>query len=314
VATLFQRFWGAFRKTREQVGEQWRRLVGLRPGPEFWEGLEETLYRADLGPATVDAVMTGLKQRMAQDRPVEWDDLRRYLADELLKLLPPDPTDPWDLSVYGLDATNRPVVWMVVGVNGTGKTTSVAKLAYGLKRQGYSVLLGAADTFRAAATEQLQVWGERLGVEVIHQKPGADPAAVAYDAVQAGRHRGVDAVLIDTAGRLHTKAPLMQELGKIVRVVGRDLPGAPHAVWLVLDATTGQNGIQQARVFQEAAPATGIILTKLDGTAKGGVVFQIQQDLGVPVRWVGLGEQLDDLQPFDREAFVNSVVGEEETR
>jgi fused signal recognition particle receptor len=304
MPTFFERFWDGLRRTREQVGGHWRRLVGLRPGPEFWDGLEETLYQADLGPATVEAVMEGLKARMRQDRPVELDDLRRLLTEVLLDLLPPDLDDPWALPAV------RPAVWMVVGVNGTGKTTSVAKLAYGLTRGGRRVLLGAADTFRAAAAEQLAVWARRLDVEIVQQKPGADPAAVAYDAVQAGIRRAVDVVLIDTAGRLHTKAPLMQELGKIARVVGRDVPGAPHQVWLVLDATTGQNGVQQARVFHEVVPATGIILTKLDGTAKGGVVFHIQRELGVPVRWVGLGEQADDLMPFNREAFVRSVVGE----
>jgi fused signal recognition particle receptor len=303
VAAFLERFWQGLRRTREQVGGQWRRLVGLRPGPEFWERLEETLYGADLGPRTVESVLDGLKGRMASDRPVDLEELESLLEAELLALLPENPRDPWAL------AATAPTVWALVGVNGTGKTTSAAKLAKGFQDRGRSVLLGAADTFRAAATEQLQAWGRRLGVDVIHQGPGADPAAVAYDSVQAGVRRGVDVVIIDTAGRLHTKAPLMQELGKIVRVIGRDWPGAPHETLLVLDATTGQNGIVQARVFMEAAHPTGIILTKLDGTAKGGVVFQIQRELGLPVRFVGLGEGADDLLAFDREAFVRAVIG-----
>jgi fused signal recognition particle receptor len=304
---FFSRFWQGLTRTREQLGTQWRRLAGMRPDETFWSTLEETLYRADLGPAAVEQVMAAVRERLRQDRPLGERDLTDTVARVLTDLLPPDAEHPWDLSER---AGSDPQVWVVVGVNGAGKTTTVAKLAYALQRRGRTVLLGAADTFRAAATEQLGTWASRLHVDMIHQAPGADPAAVAYDSVQAAVRRGVDALVIDTAGRLHTKAPLMQELGKIVRVVGRALPGAPHETLLVLDATTGQNGLQQARVFVEAANPTGLVLTKLDGTAKGGVVFQIQRDLGLGVRWVGLGETPEDLVPFRRADFVAAILGD----
>lgn len=305
MASFLNRFWQGLKRTRDQVGGHWRRLVGLKVSPEFWDELEQTLYEADLGAVTVDHLVNRLKNRLAADRPVNLDQLRTLLYEEMMSLLPDDPEDPWHL------ATERPQVWIVVGVNGTGKTTSVAKLAWQFKNRGQKVLLGAADTFRAAATEQITVWAGRIGVDVVRQEPGADPAAVAFDTVAAARNRGMDLAIIDTAGRLHTKTPLMQELGKITRVVGRELAGAPHEIYLVLDATTGQNGIQQARVFSEAVGPSGIILTKLDGTAKGGVVFAIQQLLGIPVRWVGVGETSEDLIPFKREDFVRAVLGQD---
>ena len=202
---------------------------------------------------------------------------------------------------------NRPHVIMVTGVNGAGKTTSIGKLASLYRNQGKSVLVGAADTFRAAASQQLEIWAERAGVDVVRNKAGADSAAVAYDAVAAAQNRGVDIALIDTAGRLHTSTNLMEELKKIKRVIGKRIPDAPHEVYLVLDATTGQNGLVQARQFNEAVGVTGIILAKLDGTARGGIVVAIQRELGVPVLYVGVGEQIDDLQPFDPEAYVEAL-------
>jgi fused signal recognition particle receptor len=210
-------------------------------------------------------------------------------------------------AAIALDA--RPAVALVVGVNGSGKTTTCGKLAWRLHQDGRSVLLGAGDTFRAAAIEQLERWGERLGVPVVSQGPGADPSAVAFDAVKAAQARGSDILIMDTAGRLHTKSNLMAELAKVKRVIGRQYPGAPHEVLLVLDATTGQNGIAQARVFHEGLGLTGLVLTKLDGTAKGGIVIRIYRELGVPIKLVGTGEKPEDLAPFDPDAYVDALVG-----
>lgn len=298
------RLWKGLRRTREQVGQQWLRLVGLKVSGQFWEELEASLYQADLGPSTVERLLDHLRRRLQEDRPVDLKQLRALLAEEMLDMLPPDEPDPW--AVTG----PMPFTILLVGVNGTGKTTTAAKLAAGYTQQGRRVLLGAADTFRAAATEQLMTWAERIHVDVVRQEPGADPAAVAFDTLAAAKSRAIDVAIIDTAGRLHTKAPLMQELGKIRRVVERALPGAPQQTLLVLDATTGQNGIQQARIFSEAASPSGIVLTKLDGTAKGGMVFQIQEQLQIPVRWVGVGETVDDLIPFVRQDFVQAIIGE----
>ncbi len=305
MAGFLNRFWQGLRGTREQMGQRWRQLIGRSVSAEFWDELEEQLYLADLGPEAVERILERAHRRLQADRPVDEAALMGLLEEEMMRLLPEDDPDPWALS------PERPNVWLVLGVNGAGKTTSVGKLAAGFRAHHRRVLIGAADTFRAAANEQLAVWARRSGAELVQQALGADPAAVAFDAVVAGRGRGADLVLIDTAGRLHTKTPLMQELGKIVRVVGRECPGAPHRTLLVVDATTGQNGVVQARQFAEAAGADGIILTKLDGTAKGGVVLAIQQQLGIPVRWIGLGERAEDLLPFSRADFVGAVLGRE---
>ena len=296
------RWWQGLRRTRDRVETGWRRLVGLRVSEEFWDVLEETLYQADLGPITVEAVMERLRVRLREDRPVSEAALHDLLREELLALLPPDDPDPWHLP------PDRPQVWVVLGVNGSGKTTSVGKLAGQFHGRGARVVMGAADTFRAAAAEQLAGWSQRVDVPVLQQGPGADPAAVAFDTVQAAGNRDMDLAIIDTAGRLHTKTPLMQELGKIVRVLDRAHAGAPHHTLLVLDATMGQNAIRQAELFQGVG-ATGIILTKLDGTAKGGMVLAIHRELGLPVRWIGLGEQPEDMEPFRREAFVDALLG-----
>jgi fused signal recognition particle receptor len=303
VPGFFNRFWQGLQGTREQVGGQLRRLLGRSVGPEFFEELEEQLYLADLGPDAVEHLLARARERLRTDRPIDEEALLGLLAEEMAALLPDDVADPWTLP------PERPQVWVIVGVNGTGKTTTVGKLAAAFGRRGARVVIGAADTFRAAAVEQLAVWADRAGAQLIQQAPGADPAAVAFDAVAAARRRGADLVLVDTAGRLHTKAPLMQELGKVVRVIGREYPGAPHQRLLVLDATTGQNGLIQARQFADAAGADGIVLTKLDSTAKGGVVLAIQQQMRLPVRWVGMGEQVDDLVPFRRQDFVRALVG-----
>lgn len=303
MAGLLNRFWKGLQDTREQMGGRWRRLVGRTVSPEFFLELEEQLYLADLGPKATEHLLDRARARLRTDRPVDQQALLGLLAEEMAALLPEDAADPWTLP------PSRPQVWLVVGVNGAGKTTTVGKLAAGFGARHARVVIGAADTFRAAAGEQLAVWAKRAGADMVQQAAGADPAAVAFDAVAAARHRGADLVLVDTAGRLHTKTPLMDELGKVVRVVGRECPGAPHESLLVLDATTGQNAIAQAQQFVDAARVTGIVLTKLDGTAKGGVVLAIQQELGVPVRWVGLGEAIGDLMPFRRDEFVRALLG-----
>ncbi|MGC5617442.1 signal recognition particle-docking protein FtsY [Georgenia sp. Z1491] len=276
---------------------------------EDWEELEDTLLVADvgIGPTTelIDTLRTEAKVTGAGDAGAVKDILRR----ELLEFVGPDADRTLDLSpVLGDDGAPHPATVLVVGVNGTGKTTTIGKLARVLVAEGHSVVLGAADTFRAAAAEQLTTWGERVGVPVVRSETeGADPASVAFEAVRSGREQDADVVVVDTAGRLQNKAGLMEELGKIKRVMSRQAP--VREVLLVLDATTGQNGMQQAKIFSEAVSVTGIVLTKLDGTAKGGIVVTVQRELGVPVKYVGLGEGPDDLAPFVPEDFVDSLLG-----
>ena len=283
-------------------------LLGLlssdRLDEQTWEEIEDTLITADMGVAParqlVDELRTGVKVEGTRDP----DSVRSLLRKLLLEQVGPD----MDRTLHTARHGDRPAVVLVVGVNGTGKTTTVGKLARVLIGDGQTVLLGAADTFRAAAADQLQTWGDRVGAQTIRSdRDGADPASVAFDAVNAGIERGVDVVIVDTAGRLHTKAGLMDELGKIKRVISRH--ATVDEVLLVLDATTGQNGLRQARVFAEVVDVTGIVLTKLDGTAKGGIVIAVQRELGVPVKLVGLGEGPDDLAPFEPEAFVDAIVG-----
>ncbi|WP_136520433.1 MULTISPECIES: signal recognition particle-docking protein FtsY [Cellulomonas] len=275
-----------------------------------WDEIEETLLLADVGAGPTDEIMQALRTRVRIEGLSDPLQARTVLREQLLALVDPslDRTLRTD-AVTAPDGTRAPAVVLVVGVNGTGKTTTVGKLARVLVADGRSVVLGAADTFRAAAADQLETWGSRVGVPTVRSdRDGADPASVAFDALRTGREEGADVVLVDTAGRLQNKAGLMDELGKITRVLGRDLPLSE--VLLVLDATTGQNGLQQARVFGEVAGVTGIVLTKLDGTAKGGIVVAVQRELGVPVKLVGLGEGPDDLAPFDPEAFVDGLLGE----
>jgi fused signal recognition particle receptor len=261
---------------------------------ESWEALEEALITADVGMAATDELVERLRKRR------DVDDLGQALAEEIAALLGETGT---------LAVREQPSVVLVVGVNGTGKTTTVGKLAYRLSEHGRSVLVAAADTFRAAADEQLEIWSQRAGADFVGSRKGADPAAVAYDALEAALSRGRDVVLVDTAGRLHTQSNLMDELRKIRRVISGRLDGAPHETLLVLDATTGQNGLQQARLFGEAVDVTGVALTKLDGTAKGGIVLPIAVELGLPVKLVGVGEALEDLQPFDPAEFAQALVG-----
>lgn len=264
-----------------------------------WEDIEDTLIMSDLGVEAATDLVERLRLRLRVDGEVDW---RRALHDELLTLVDP----AMDRSLIASRQGDRPAVIMVVGVNGTGKTTTTGKLARVLVADGHTVVLGAADTFRAAAADQLQTWGDRVGAKVVRGPEASDPAAVAFDAVAEATAEQADCVVIDTAGRLHTKVGLMDELGKIKRVVNKQ--GPVDEVLLVLDATTGQNGLTQARVFSEVVDVTGVVLTKLDGTAKGGIVVAVQKELGVPVKLVGLGEGPDDLAPFDPEAFVNALL------
>ena len=268
---------------------------------DTWEEFEETLITSDLGVAPTTELVESLRSKLRVEGVSEPGKARAILRTELIKLV--DPTMDRSLNA---DRTDQPAVVMVVGVNGTGKTTTVGKLARVLVAEDKDVLLGAADTFRAAAADQLETWGSRVGVPTVRGAEGADPASVAFEAVRAGIEQEVDVVLIDTAGRLHTKVGLMDELGKVKRVIERQAPVGE--VLLVLDATTGQNGLAQARIFAEVVDVTGIVLTKLDGSAKGGIVVQVQRELGVPVKLVGLGEGADDLAPFDAEIFVDALL------
>jgi fused signal recognition particle receptor len=275
-----------------------------------WDELEETLLLADVGAGPTGELIDALRRKVRVDGVREPAAVRALLRDQLIALV--DPALDRTLATapgLGEDGLHRPAVVLVVGVNGTGKTTTVGKLARVLVADGRTVVLGAADTFRAAAADQLETWGARVGVPTVRSdREGADPAAVAFDAVRAGRETGADVVLVDTAGRLQNKAGLMDELGKITRVITKEAPLTE--VLLVLDATTGQNGLNQARVFAEVAGVTGIVLTKLDGTAKGGIVIAVQRELGVPVKLIGLGEGADDLAPFDAADFVDGLLGD----
>jgi fused signal recognition particle receptor len=323
--TLFRRFGRSSQsedKTTEaldQTRRTWfRRVTGLfersRIDDELWDELEELLIGADLGVATVTVVLEDLRARVTEQGMKQPDQVRQALREELARILILDSADDSPGGGQGQVWSDgdrasipRPAIILVVGVNGTGKTTSIAKLAWRFSREGKRVILAAADTFRAAAIDQLRQWGERVGAEVIAHREGADPGAVVFDALSAAEGRSADVVIIDTAGRLHTKVNLMEELSKIQRIVQRKDQSAPHEVLLVLDATTGQNALLQARHFTEAVSVTGILLAKLDGTGKGGIVFAICDQLGIPVRFVGTGENPEDLAPFSADEFVEAL-------
>lgn len=299
----FERWRAGLARTRRVTFGRLAQMLGATDiTEETWETLEALLIQADVGVELTLELLDRLQDRVRREGITKAKDVLPLLRQELLSLLrhPPD-----------IAYRARPTVILVVGVNGSGKTTTIAKLARYFQEQGKSVLLVAADTFRAAAIEQLKTWGERLGVPVVAGQPGADPGAVVYDGLQAARKRDVDIVLVDTAGRLHTRYNLMEELKKVRRVAGKVILGAPHHVWLVMDATTGQNALQQARAFKEAVGVTGLILAKLDSSAKGGMVFAIQRTLRLPVLFVGLGEKPEDLAEFSPQAFVDGLLAQE---
>ncbi len=270
--------------------------------------LEEILVTSDVGVDTTLKIIDRIEVRVSKDKYLSTDELNGILREEITLLLTENRTN--DVSEFSVPSEIKPHVIMVVGVNGVGKTTTIGKLAYQFKQSGLSVYLGAADTFRAAAVEQLDIWGNRVGVPVIKQKMGSDPASVAFDAVNSAKSHNADVVIIDTAGRLHNKVSLMNELTKIKNVMGKIVPNAPHEVLLVLDGSTGQNAFEQAKQFTAATEVTGLVITKLDGTAKGGVVIGISDQFKIPVKYIGLGESIDDLQVFRRKEFVDSLFGE----
>ncbi|MFS8524917.1 MAG: signal recognition particle-docking protein FtsY [Limnochordales bacterium] len=299
-----QRLREGLSRTRTGLKERVDELLGGRGGridESVYEGLEEALILADTGVAATMRIIDGLRERVKEEKPADEEAVKRLLREEIAALLRP-VASPLAQNRDGLTAM------LIVGVNGAGKTTTIGKLAHRFRSQGKKVIIGAADTFRAAAIEQLQVWGDRTGATVVAQQAGADPAAVAFDAAQAAQARGADVLMVDTAGRLQTRSNLMEELSKVHRVLVNQLGRPLDEVLLVLDATTGQNGLSQARLFREAVPVSGIALTKLDGTAKGGVIVAIAEELKVPVKLVGVGEQVDDLQDFDPEAFAEALL------
>ncbi|WP_429844581.1 signal recognition particle-docking protein FtsY [Brevibacillus sp. FIR094] len=300
-----QKFTDGLAKTRDLLVEKVEDLVRRykKIDDDFFDELEEILITSDVGVNTVMELIDDLRTEVRKQKIENAIDLQPILSEKLVALLKNDDAADTSLNVED----GRLNVILFVGVNGVGKTTTIGKMAHMFKQQNKKVLLAAGDTFRAAAIEQLEVWGERVGVDVIKQQQGSDPAAVIYDAIQAAKSRQVDVLLCDTAGRLQNKVNLMEELAKVHRVLQRELPGAPHEVLLVLDATTGQNALSQAKTFGQSAGVTGLVLTKLDGTAKGGIVIAIRNELNIPVKYVGLGERMDDLQQFDPEQFVHAL-------
>jgi fused signal recognition particle receptor len=288
-------------KTRKNISDRIGSLVlGEKIDESFLEELEDALISSDVGSQTAALVLGDLKERFKRNELLSPDQVRERLKQLLVEILVARPA--------ALSLTAAPAVVLIIGVNGTGKTTTIGKLAHRLQGEGKKVMLAAADTFRAAAAEQLSIWGERNSVPVIKHKEGADPGAVVFDALAAAKARGIDVLLVDTAGRLHTKSNLMEELKKIQRIVAREVPGAPHETLFVLDATTGQNAFAQAKTFHQAIGVTGIVLTKLDGTPKGGIVFAINRELGLPVKLIGIGEGIEDLKSFDPKEFVNALL------
>jgi fused signal recognition particle receptor len=303
----FERLKSGLKRTKESLLGKVQSIISLRPAidDEFLEQLEETLITSDVGVTTTERLIGNLRMRAKEEHYSKSDEVKAVLKEELEKLFVVNESAVGQRAFDG-----KPLVVMIVGVNGVGKTTTVGKLAYTYRTAGRKVLIAAADTFRAASNEQLEIWAGRAGVRVVQQAHGADPGAVAFDALKSAISNSDDVLLIDTAGRLHTRVNLMEELKKIKRVLQKQLPEAPHEILLVLDATTGQNGIVQARQFTQTLGITGLILTKLDGTAKGGIAFSVSNELGVPVRYVGVGEEIDDLQPFDEKAFVDALFEE----
>lgn len=303
---LFDRLKARLTRTRDALSEGLAKVFkGGRPiDAALLAELEAVLYQADLGPVASE-VMAEINRLHALGSIKGEDEVRAVLREVLLNFVAPP-----DVHSGEIEFSHKPTVLLIVGVNGSGKTTSIAKLAHRFQSQGKSVLLGACDTFRAAAAEQLEIWAKRNGAPIVRAKEGADPASVAFDAVESACVLGMDVAIIDTAGRLHTQKNLMEQLGKVQRVIAKRLPGAPHEVWLVIDGGTGQNAVTQVKAFDDALGLTGLVVTKLDGTAKGGVLLAIAMQRPIPVRYIGVGEAIDDLQPFDARAFAQALVGE----
>ena len=299
---FFEKIKNGLKKTRTAMASTFGGIFSGFPGAndEFYEELEESMILADMGVETSCKAVELLRQRVKEQKLRDAEEIRSALKDILVEML--------DVGDTTLKIGTKPSVILVIGVNGVGKTTTIGKLSHSLKEQGKKVLLCAGDTFRAAAADQLEIWANRSGVDIVRQHEGADPASVVFDAISAAKARGTDVILCDTAGRLHNKANLMNELGKISRIIDRELPGADKEVLLVLDGTTGQNGLMQAKQFKEIAGVTAIALTKLDGTAKGGIVVAVADSLQIPVKYIGVGEQMDDLMPFDARAFIDALI------
>lgn len=302
MMSFFEKIKNGLKKTRTAMASTFGGIFSGFSGAndEFYEELEESMILADMGVETSCKAVELLRQRVREEKLRDAEEIRTALKDILVDML--------NVGDTALCLNTRPSVVLVIGVNGVGKTTTIGKLAHSLSSQGKKVLLCAADTFRAAAADQLEIWANRSGVDIVRQHEGADPASVVFDAISAAKARGTDVILCDTAGRLHNKANLMNELGKISRIIGRELPEADKEVLLVLDGTTGQNGLLQARQFKEIAGVTAIALTKLDGTAKGGIVVAVADTLQIPVKYIGVGEQIDDLMPFDARAFIDALI------
>jgi fused signal recognition particle receptor len=300
---FFRRLRENLSRSREALAGELRATYGATLDDETWEHLEEALIYADVGAGTTAKVVERLEREAEEGSIADGHALALRLQEALAEIA--------RTGEDRIDVSHGPSVILVVGVNGTGKTTTIGKIAWHLQKEiGLSVVMAAGDTYRAAAQEQLSLWAERAGCDIVTSQPGSDPGAVVFDAIEAARARGLDVVIADTAGRLHTQVPLMEELSKVRRVIAKQLPGAPHETLLTVDATTGQNGLRQAKLFQEAVEVTGIVLTKLDGTAKGGIALAIAEELGLPVKLIGIGEQLGDLRPFDAEEFARALVGE----
>lgn len=301
---LFEKFKSGLEKSRNNFNQSFEQLFkGTEITDSFYDELEESLIIGDVGAETSMKIIDDLKEEVSSMNIADAFEVKGLLMKNLTELLNHQP------AVQEEKITDTPFITIVVGVNGSGKTTTIAKLAHRWIKKGKKVMVVAGDTFRAAAIEQLEVWADRVGAEIIKQQAGSDPSSVYYDALHAASSRKVDVIIGDTAGRLHTKINLMEELKKIHRVIGKVQPGAPHEVLLVVDASTGQNGLSQAGKFSEAVPVTGVALTKLDGTAKGGIAISIKEQLGLPINYVGLGEKLDDMEPFDPELFVRALMG-----
>jgi fused signal recognition particle receptor len=309
---FFEKFAEAVASTRENLADRIDSVIGGRREIDaaVLDELEEVLIGADIGAQTSLAIIERARQQVNRKQLSDVDELKRLIKSELREILDTAERNRKRGTIASeteVPLEVRPYILMIVGVNGVGKTTTIGKLAHRIKSEGNEVLICAADTFRAAANDQLAIWAERSGVPLIQQKPGTDPSAVLFDSIQSAKARNADVLIIDTAGRLHTKTNLMQELEKMRRIAGREVEGAPHEVLLIMDAVTGQNGLEQARQFTKAVPVTGLVLTKLDGTAKGGIVIAIAKELGIPIRYVGVGEKMNDLIEFSPEAYVNGL-------